>query len=123
MSKREIGMNVFDEREKAFEAKYRLDEETSFKVTSRRNKLLGQWAAAKLGLTGAEAEAYARGVIESDMAEPGDSDVIAKIAKDFADARIGIAADGIGAELERLKLTAHDQVMAEIAAAAAEGRD
>lgn len=111
-------MNVFDEREKAFEAKYRLDEETAFKVTSRRNKLLGLWAAGKLGLSGAEADVYARSVIESDLAVPGDGDLVAKVVKDFADARVGIDAHAVIAELGRLKLTAHDQVLAEIAATA-----
>lgn len=76
-------MTSFDKREKSFEAKFALDEELQFKANARRNKLLGLWAAEKLGLTGDDAQAYARDVIKSDLEEPGDEDVFRKIRADF----------------------------------------
>ena len=77
-------MTTFDDREKAFEAKYEHDEQLKFKVTARRNKLLGLWAAGLLGKTGADAEAYAKEVVMADFEKPGDSDVIDKLMKDLA---------------------------------------
>lgn len=79
-------MSTFDDRENAYESKFAHDEELKFKATARRNKLLGLWAAEKLGLTGDEAEAYAKEVIKSDFEEPGDEDVFRKVRGDF-DAR------------------------------------
>jgi hypothetical protein len=76
-------MTTFDKREEGFEKKFALDEELKFKAMARRNKLLGIWAAEKLGLTGAEAEAYAKEVVLSDFEEAGDHDVFRKIRKDF----------------------------------------
>jgi hypothetical protein len=79
----EANMTTFDKREEGFEKKFALDEELKFKAMARRNKLLGIWAAEKLGLTGAEAEAYAKEVVLSDFEEAGDHDVFRKIRKDF----------------------------------------
>ena len=76
-------MTTFDKREEGFERKFAHDEELRFKATSRRNKLLGQWAAEKLGLGGAKAEAYVKAVIKADFAEAGDEDVFRKIRSDF----------------------------------------
>jgi hypothetical protein len=76
-------MTTFDKREEGFERKFALDEEMRFRATARRNRLLGQWAAEKLGLTGAEAEAYAKAVVAADFEEAGDDDVFRKIRKDF----------------------------------------
>jgi hypothetical protein len=76
-------MNTFDKREEGFEKKFAHDEELRFRATARRNKLLGMWAAEKLGLTGAEADAYAKDVVVSDFEAPGDDDVFAKLRKDF----------------------------------------
>ncbi|HXV26223.1 MAG TPA: DUF1476 domain-containing protein [Alphaproteobacteria bacterium] len=77
-------MSTFDEREKGFEAKYKHDQETMFKVTARRNKLLGLWAAGELGLSGAEAEAYAKSVVAADFEKPGDEDVLQKVKADLS---------------------------------------
>jgi hypothetical protein len=77
------GMTTFDKREEGFEKKFALDEELKFKATARRNRMLGAWAAEKLGLTGAEAEAYAKAVVMADFEEAGDHDVFSKIRKDF----------------------------------------
>jgi hypothetical protein len=74
---------TFDKREEGFEKQFAHDEELKFKATSRRNKLLGLWAAGKLGMTGADAEAYAKAVVLADFETPGDDDVFAKVRKDF----------------------------------------
>ena len=76
-------MTTFDKREEGFEKQFAVDEELRFRATARRNKLLGLWAAEKLGLSGAEAEAYAKAVVESDFEEAGDHDVFRKIRADF----------------------------------------
>ena len=76
-------MTTFDKREEGFEKQFAHDEELKFKATARRNKLLGRWAAEKLGLNGAEAESYAKSVVMADFEEAGDHDVMRKIRTDF----------------------------------------
>jgi len=76
-------MTTFDKREDAFEKQFAHDEELKFKATARRNKMLGLWAAEKLGLSGAEAEKYAKSLVLSDFEEQGEHDVLRKIRKDF----------------------------------------
>ena len=76
-------MSTFDKREDGFEKKFAHDEELRFKASARRNKLLGLWAAEKLGKSGADAEAYAKTVVMSDFEEAGDDDVFRKVRKDF----------------------------------------
>ena len=76
-------MSIFDKREEGFEKQFARDEELRFKAAARRNRLLGQWAASKLGLSGAEADAYAKEVVVSDFEESGDEDVFRKVRKDF----------------------------------------
>jgi hypothetical protein len=76
-------MTQFDKREEAFELQFAHNEELKFNAIARRNKLLGLWAAEKLGLSGAEADSYALAVVMSDFEEPGDHDVAKKIRKDF----------------------------------------
>ena len=76
-------MTTFDKREEGFEKQFAHDEELKFKANARRNKLLGLWAAEKLGMSGAEADAYAKSVVMADFEEPGDNDVLKKIRKDF----------------------------------------
>jgi len=79
-------MTSFEDREKGFERKFAHDEELKFRATARRNKLLGLWAAEKMGLSGDAVQAYAREVIKADLTEPGDEDVFRKLRSDF-DAR------------------------------------
>jgi len=79
----EATMTTFDKREDGFEKKFAHDEELKFKAMARRNKMLGLWAADKLGLTGDEAQAYAKEVVLADFEEAGDHDVFRKIRKDF----------------------------------------
>ena len=76
-------MTTFDKREDAFEKQFAHDEELKFKATARRNKMLGLWAAEKLGLSGAEADSYALSVVMTEFEPTGDRDVSHKIRKDF----------------------------------------
>lgn len=81
-------MSTFNRREEAFENKFAHDEELRFKAVARRNKLLGQWAAEKMGLDPEQTDAYAKAVVRSDLEEPGEEDVFRKIRKDFDDAGV-----------------------------------
>ena len=76
-------MTTFDKREEGFEKQFAHDEELKFRATARRNRLLGHWAAEKLGLTGDAVDAYAKEVIAADFEEAGDEDVFRKLRKDF----------------------------------------
>jgi len=76
-------MSEFDRREEGFERKFVYDEEVRFKARARRNKLLGLWAAEKLGLAGAPADAYAKEIVMVDFEGAGDDEVFAKIRRDF----------------------------------------
>ncbi len=77
-------MSTFDKREKGFESKYVHEQEIAFKAMARRNKLLGLWAAEKMGLAGEAAAAYAKEVVKADFDEPGDEDVFRKVFGDAA---------------------------------------
>ena len=79
-------MNSFDDRKKGFEGKFAHDEETLFKISAKRNKLLGEWASDKLKKTDKDKEDYILEVIKSDMAEPGDEDVFRKVKNDLSQA-------------------------------------
>jgi hypothetical protein len=81
-------MTTFDDRERAFESRYAHDQELQFKIVARRNRLLGQWAARLMGLTEAEADAYAKEVVRADFEEAGDEDVIRKIIGDLTSAGV-----------------------------------
>jgi hypothetical protein len=76
-------MTTFEDREKGYERKFAHDQELKFRATARRNKMLGLWAAEQLGLSGEEAQAYAKQVIKADLEIPGDDDVFRKIRQDF----------------------------------------
>jgi hypothetical protein len=78
-----LPMTNFDDRKKTAENKFALDEELRFKAQARRNRLLGQWAAALLGKSGDDAQAYVRAVVAADLEEAGDEDVFRKVRKDF----------------------------------------
>ena len=98
-------MSIFDDRENAFENKFAHDEEIQFKVTARRNKLLGHWAADKMGLTSEEKEAYGKSVVQADFEEAGDDDVLRKVLGDLTTA--GVDAD------EAMVRAAMDELMVE----------
>lgn len=101
----------FDDRERAEEAKYALDQETEFKVMARRNKLLGLWAAELLGKTGAEAEAYAKEVVLSDLEEAGEEDVFRKVRGDFDAAGVMRSDADIREQMAELIPVARDAVL------------
>jgi len=105
-------MTTFDDRKDAFERKFAHDEELRFKATARRNKLLGLWAAEKLGKSGADADAYAKSVIMADFEEAGDADVARKVQKDLEGAGISGAAAMIRAAMTDLMDRAIDEVKA-----------
>lgn len=104
-------MTTFDEREKGFEQKYKHDQELQFKANARRNKLLGLWAAERMGLAGPAAESYAKEVVQADFDRPGDADVIEKVVKDLASKGITITEHQLRKELERLLAIAKEQIM------------
>jgi hypothetical protein len=93
-------MTTFDDRERAFESQYARDQEMQFKIVARRNRLLGHWAAKKMGLTEAEADAYARDVIRADFEEAGDEDVIRKLLGDLISAGVEVDEAAIRQALE-----------------------
>jgi hypothetical protein len=93
-------MTTFDDRERAFESQYARDQEMQFKIVARRNRLLGHWAAKKMGLTEAEADAYARDVIRADFEEAGDEDVIRKLLGDLISAGVEVDETAIRQALE-----------------------
>ncbi|PZF75471.1 DUF1476 domain-containing protein [Aestuariivirga litoralis] len=105
-------MTTFDKREEGFEKKFALDEELLFKAGARRNKLLGLWAAEKLGLYGAEAEAYAKSVVMADFAEAGDEDVFRKVRDDFNVKSIALTDQQIRATMDELMAKAVEQIKA-----------
>ncbi len=106
-------MSAFDDRKKAAEAKFKHDQEFQFKVVARRNKLLGLWAAEKMGITGSDAEAYAKQVVLADFDEPGDDDVVRKVLGDLTGKGIEADDHGIRREMERLLDEAKTQVSTE----------
>ena len=75
-------MTTFDERERGFEAKFVLDETQRFQAQARRDRMLGEWLGAQLGLSGVELETYARSVLKADLAHPGDDDIVAALVAD-----------------------------------------
>jgi len=103
-------MSGFDDRENAFENKFAHDEELRFKAIARRNKLLGFWAAEKLGLRDEEAAEYAKSVVRSDFEEPGEEDVYRKIKGDFEEAGTAVSEADIRTAMSELMITAMDQI-------------
>tara|TARA_R110000787_G_scaffold80147_1_gene174610 strand:- start:40 stop:366 length:327 start_codon:yes stop_codon:yes gene_type:complete len=106
-------MAGFDEREKGFEAKYSRDQESLFRIVSRRNRLLGRWAAEQFGMSEDEAAAYAKEVVAADFEEPGDEDVVRKVLKDFADRGVDMDDRRLRKEMLRLRDEAAEQIEAE----------
>jgi len=106
-------MSTFDDREKTYEAKYAHDQETNFKIQARRNKLLGEWASEQLGLSGADAEAYAKQVIVADFEEPGDEDVFKKVWDDFQAKGLDVSEHRLRKQMGDLLEVAREQVINE----------
>ncbi len=107
-------MAGFDDREKAFENKYKHDQDLQFKVEVRRNKLLGQWIGAEvLGLDESAAEAYAKEVISADFEEPGSDDVVRKIMADIQAKEADFSEHRLRTKMEEFLEEAKQQIMAE----------
>jgi hypothetical protein len=105
-------MTTFDKREEGFEKKFALDEEQKFKAEARRNKLLGLWAAEKLGISGDAASAYAKEVVAADFEEAGDNDVVHKVLKDLTAKGNAVTERDIRAKMDELLAQAVAQVKA-----------
>ena len=101
---------TFDKREEGFEKQFAHDEELRFKAMARRNKLLGMWAAEKMGLRGAEAEAYAKEVVMSDFEEAGDHDVFRKVRADFDAKKIDVSDQDLRRTMDELLAQAVAQI-------------
>ncbi len=104
-------MTQFDDRERAFETKFAHDEDMKFRITARRNRLLGMWAAELMGLTTVEAEAYAKDVVRADFEEAGDNDVIRKVMGDLTAAGIEIDQEAIAEALRNKEVEARRQII------------
>jgi hypothetical protein len=104
-------MTSFDNREQAFENQFARDEEMAFRVTARRNKLVGHWAAARMGLTTEETDAYAKAVVQADFEEAGDEDVIRKLLGDLTAAGIETSDEEVRTALAEKTVEARRQLM------------
>jgi hypothetical protein len=105
-------MTTFDDREKAFEKKYAHDAEMQFKAAARRDRLLGLWAAEKMGMSAEEAAEYAKSVVIADLEEAGDEDVYRKVSADL-EAK-GVSTEGLREKMHELLADAKLQVMSEV---------
>ena len=106
-------MSTFNDRERAEEAKFAHDEEMMFRVHARRNRLLGQWAAQRMGLSAAEADAYAKSVIQADFEESGDEDVVRKLLGDLTSAGVDADEAEVRAALAERQIEARRALMGE----------
>ena len=104
-------MSTFDDRERAFETKYARDEEMAFRITARRNRLLGQWAAVQMKLTPEETDAYAKAVVQADFEEAGDEDVIRTLVSDLTAAGVEIDEGAVRRAIEDQTIEARRQLM------------
>ncbi len=104
-------MTTFDDRERAFETQFAREEEFAFRITARRNRLLGQWAAGLMGLTPEETDAYAKAVVQADFEEAGDEDVIRKVVGDLTAAGVETDESVVRAALETQTIEARRQLL------------
>ena len=104
-------MSAFDDRERAFEAKFARDQEVQFRITARRNRLVGEWAAERMGLTPEETDAYAKAVVQADFEEAGDEDVVRKLVGDLTAAGIDTDEAEVRRVLDEQTVEARRQLM------------
>jgi hypothetical protein len=104
-------MTQFDDRERAFETKFAHDEEIKFRITARRNRLLGEWAARQMGLSEAESESYSKDVVRSDFEEAGEHDVIRKVMGDLASAGVDIDEEKVREAMRNKEIDARRQII------------
>jgi hypothetical protein len=105
--------DAINDRRKAFEEKFRLDQDLQFKVSARRDKLLGLWLGERFGLGGDKLAEYASSVVMADLAKPGDEDVIGKVMADIKARNVSVTESEIRAKLGELAVTAKEQILAE----------
>ena len=106
-------MTDFRDRERGEESKFAMDAQTAFRIAARRNRLLGHWAAEKMGLGPEETEAYAKAVIQADFEEAGDEDVIRKVLGDLVGAGCDVDDAAVRAALDEKSVEARRQLMGE----------
>jgi hypothetical protein len=106
-------MTSFDKREEAFEKKFAHDQDMQFRARARRDKMLGLWAAEKLGLSGGDAEVYATELMASEIDTPGDDGIFLKIRKDFDAKAVTQSDHQIRRAMEDLMTVAIAQIKAE----------
>ena len=104
-------MTTFDDRERAFEAGFAHEQEMAFRVTARRNRLVGTWAAGLMGLTAEETDAYAKAVVQADFEEAGDEDVIRKLLGDLVSAQVDVDEAKVRTALTDATVEARRQLM------------
>jgi hypothetical protein len=104
-------MTQFDDRERAFETKFAHDEEMKFRITARRNRLLGEWAARQMGLSDVETESYSKDVIRSDFEEAGDHDVVRKVLGDLTSAGVDCDEEKVAEALRNKEIEARRQII------------
>ena len=107
-------MTTFDKREEAFEKKFALDEQQKFRVDVRRNRLLGLWAAERLGMAGDAAAAYAKDVVAADLEEAGDGDLVRKLLGDLSSKGVPVTEELIRAKINEFAARAAAEVKAGI---------
>ena len=104
-------MSQFDDRERAYEAKFAHDEEMNFRIVARRNRLVGEWAARKMDLSEEETSSYAKDVVRSDFESAGDDDVIRKVLGDLTSAGVDIDEDKVRDALRNKEIDARRQII------------
>jgi hypothetical protein len=102
--------DILNDRKKGYEAKFKLDQETEFKIDARRNKLLGVWLAERMGITASEVDEYAKEVVVADLKEPGIEDVVSKVMKDITDRDSNVTEDQVREKIVEFQAVATQQI-------------
>jgi hypothetical protein len=103
-------MSSFSDREQGFEGKFAHDQEREFRAAARRNRMLGEWAARRMGLE--NVDDYARAVVKSDIDQPGDDDVLRKVSQDLAGSGLSVPLSEIRAKMDEFLAIARGQIEA-----------
>jgi hypothetical protein len=103
-----LGMSIFDDREQGFESKFAHDQDQEFRAVARRNRMLGEWAAHRMGLE--NVEDYAKAVVKSDIDQPGDEDVLRKVSQDLAGSGLSVPLGEIRAKMDEFLAIARGQI-------------
>ncbi|MFC3077201.1 DUF1476 domain-containing protein [Phenylobacterium terrae] len=105
-------MTTFNDRERGFEGKFALDQEQEFKASARRNRMLAEWAAGLMGLSGDSVAEYSKAVVRSDLQEAGDDDVLRKVFEDLKGAGVSVTEADVRRRMDELMAQAREQVRA-----------